>query len=823
MRSLFAPLAFTLAAVSILSCKDLTASDEFADRTPPKIKLTSAESAIDTLLQFSAHVTDNLGIKRVQFSAIGGVTSQYDTVFTSAVTATDLALSLSIPRTIPAGTPVTIIAIAIDGAGNQSSPDTLRLATGNVAPADPKITSPASGSTAVIGKSIVISLSGTSKLHVRWLGFTTNSELIPGDSTGFSTPLKDSTAILDTIAIPASMPENSLVITPFLRDSVGNRTEGPPITLRVQAATNSTAPPTVTFGSDKRVELSDTVFVTAMDTTGAGIQTLGIEVRQTLDGPVITENTFPSDARFTTQQHTFTLALPPHLFTTFPQTIYVKAYAVTGNNIKGYAKLANGVDRVDTLTVVAGTTRRLPNGGSVADALYHSTKDRLYLTNIDRNQLEVFDLDNTRFIASIPVGSRPWGIAHWPRSRIGLPGDTILVANSGGTSISYIDLANTSPLFPEGREVYRYPLPNIIVYTVTTKLSAEGVGPIKVRTAYDFSDRPQYIATTCKTQSLLTELCTEVILVYSTTPTPGQSVPFMNRGTLRYENLTTKQSHFFFEPAIGQADSRSDTLEIVRYGAGCVDLPNGTRQCVGAEDSVLVPSSQRVITADGDTVLHSIVVKIDQLAFRDTTFVRNSGNFRRAIFGEGGSVLGSRVIAYDAMRGLDPLIPGTSVPMPLPVIDKGISPPADVSDFIANTNAKVRGVGINFDGELSAVRADSIYLIDQGLRLQGLIQTPTSTNPGFDFHPSHTGNGISSPLQSCYIFSASAEPVIEVYETKHYQLVLRIPVKSPIIGPIKAAIRPLTNQLMLIGATSRGVITVPLSSSYTSLMTSCPQ
>ena len=229
-----------------------------------------------------------------------------------------------------------------------------------------------------------------------------------------------------------------------------------------------------------------------------------------------------------------------------------------------------------------------------------------------------------------------------------------------------------------------------------------------------------------------------------------------------------------------------------------------------------------LITPQNDTLYSAIVVRIDELAFRDTTFVRNSGNFRRAVFGEGGRAQGSRVIAYDAMRGLDRYFPGTNFLLGVPVIDKGISPPADVTDFIANTFARVKGVGINFDGELSAVRADSIYLLDPALRLHGLIQTPSSNNPGFDFHPANAGNGITSTLQSCYLFAASTEPVIEVYENKHYQLVLRIPVKAPIIGPIKAASRRGTNQLILIGATERGVVTVPLSDTYRNLMTSCP-
>ena len=72
--------------------------------------------------------------------------------------------------------------------------------------------------------------------------------------------------------------------------------------------------------------------------------------------------------------------------------------------------------------------------------------------------------------------------------------DTLLVANSGGTNISYVDLrAGTT-----GREVFRYHLPNIAVYTITTVRSATSDQLIQQRTEYDFSDRPQFLGATCQ-------------------------------------------------------------------------------------------------------------------------------------------------------------------------------------------------------------------------------------------------------------------------------------------------------------------------------------
>jgi hypothetical protein len=450
-------------------------------------------------------------------------------------------------------------------------------------------------------------------------------------------------------------------------------------------------------------------------------------------------------------------------------------FARNTNGVRAYAKLASGADRIDTVTVVAGVTRALPAGGVVADAMYHPGKDRLYITNISQNRVEVFDLATLAFQPGISVGSRPWGIAGWPLDNTGAMRDTVLVANSGGTSISYVGLdAGT-----DGAEVKRYQLPNIIAYTITTSTSATSGLPIQVRTKYDFSDRPQYLGATCRQAG---GVCGDVILAYSTTPTLGQSSPFQtNNGTLRWEDLTLGTSHFFFEQAIGQASARSDTLEIIRYDA------DGTQ-------TVLVPYAS------------ATVVDITKLGFRDTTFVRGSGDFNRAIFGEGGSVNGSRAMTYDASKGLDPIFP---------FIDRGVSPASDVSDFIANAFSKVQGVAINRDGSLVAIRGDSTYLLNGALRLQGVLPT-TPGGAGIDFHPQN--DATMFPLSSRLIFAASSEPLIDVYDTNCYQKVAVIQIRDPIIGPVKAALRP-TGQLVLVGATARGVVIATLPNTFT---TTCP-
>ena len=765
-----------------------------ADKTPPTIQLSKGGTTADTVLAFQVEVKDNLGIKKIKVNISGGLSMSFDTTFTTANTDAVVPFTIGVSRSIPKGTPVVVSAFALDGALNKSATDTLNLTVGNVPAADVRLNSPANGSIAVIGKSIVLSLSARSAVKVRSIGFKTTGSFVTSDSTAYSSPLPDSVSVLDTLAIPANAPTGPLNIAPFVLDSLGQRTIGPVVVLNIQPPSAINSTPVVSFSHTNRIEVNDTLHIEASDQTG--IVTMGYEVRRAPGGTIDSKDSLQSNGNITSQIRTFEMRLP---YTQFPTTVYVQAFARNSNGVRAYAKLPGGAERVDTLTVVAGSTKSLPSGGVVADALYHQRTDRLYFTNIDRNQLEVFSLTDSSFKSPILVGSRPWGIAAWPRDHNGTMGDTLLVANSGGTDISYVNLNGGG----SGREVYRYALPNIIAFTVTSKRSPAGF-LVTERTKYDFSDRPQFIGTTCTGTGFG---CGDVVLTYSTTPTPGQSEPFdKNNGTLRWENLMTHQSHFYFEQAMGQDANSADTLEIIRYDANTGD------------PTVLVPQLQNAVTATGEKFNYSIVVRKTELGFRDTTFVRNSGNFTRAAYGEGGPVQGTRAMTFDVNRGFETQvtdISGKVGTLPIPVIDRGISRAADVSDFVANSFASVKGVAMNFDGSLAGIRADSTYLLNLQLRLQGILGT-TQSNAGLDFHPMNSGPN-SFPLSTRLVFAASAEPVVEIFDSYCYKRVATVPIRDPINGPIKAAIRS-NGQIVLVGATARGVVIVTLPNTFT---TSC--
>ncbi len=80
----------------------------------------------------------------------------------------------------------------------------------------------------------------------------------------------------------------------------------------------------------------------------------------------------------------------------------------------------------------------IPTGTNTAeglqDVVLDAARQRLYLSNSSYNRVEVFDIAKQRFAAPINVGQLPHALA------LGLDGNTLYVANTGGESISVVDL-----------------------------------------------------------------------------------------------------------------------------------------------------------------------------------------------------------------------------------------------------------------------------------------------------------------------------------------------------------------------------------------------
>jgi len=468
---------------------------------------------------------------------------------------------------------------------------------------------------------------------------------------------------------------------------------------------------------------------------------------------------------------------------------------------------------IDTIVVVAGITSPLPFGGRIADAIFNGNDSSLYLTNPSLSRVEIFQVANTSFVASgIPTGGPvPWGIALWPRDTLGNYGDTIVVANSGGVELSIIDVR------PGVRRlVWRQDLPDYLVETYKVLLS-----PLREQIIlYDLSDRPQYVGTVCRVVSG-TPNCSQdsIFALYSTTPTNSQPVPFTGKATLRMEKLinttdtTQLFGHLFWELAgdTTLVDDGRDTLRIaIRRGR---------------------PYNQQKVIL---TACAGVTINLAAFGLGDSTYVRNSGNFTHAIMGEGGNVTSqfARVVGYTTKARLI-----ANNPMPAQCItggsfasgvftadsgenhlDLGMTPAVDVSDFISNTGVRLHSIATNFNGATNLVRADSIYFLDEGLKLKGTAPAPLGAF-GMDMNYNHNFlagspgtpqfGGTGNPNDRI-AFSARADGNIDVWDTFFFGQIGTIVVRDPITGPLRVARNRANTRQWLFGVTANGVVMIEL-------------
>ncbi len=776
-----------------------------ADTAPPTITIVNSGDTIDIqatreiVLQVDA--TDNLGLKTITISFLGGLILDTTITFTSANTSVSLEISLPQGINSTVGGLLTITATATDG-NNNSTSTTGSLFIINLRALTVVLLSPTVGSVTSPDKQIPIRVLAAQQAGIQRVGWQAIGVVNAIDSAFYALP--DTVNLYDTLTVPTATPAGTFIIFGFAVDSAGRRVSSVSVTVTVQLVVNDTIPPIVTFTVNQRAEARDSITVRAKDPSG--ITLIGWKALDTA-GTQLSGKTTNFSGTLTDVTVTDNLNL---LLTAaqLPALVVLKAWATDAAGNTDSARvdtLRTSPVLADSIIVVNGITRSLPAGGRVADAIYNpnslggaAPEGRLYLTNIDLDRVEVFNVSDTSFKTAIPVGSRPWGLALWPRDTVtGANGDTIIVANSGGTDLSIVDVF-------AGVQRRRHQLPIFRVQTAHSKIDPN-TGLINQEiTEYTVSDRPQYIGAVCRgAASCWPAGAGDVLIIYSTTPTQGQSAPLSLRNTVRWENVTNisralpPQSHFMWEHAGAAFTSATDTLQIyVNRGP-------------------TVPEEKLIGALCG-----RIVTKLE-LAFLDTTFIRNSGNFARVIIGEGGSsgtpaVKFARAVSWDGTAGIvtNTCLDTAGTPIDFEVVDQGVAASLQVRSFIANTAIPVKSVGVNFNGLVNLVRADSVYVLDRNLRLKGLVSTG-GANVGMDLNFIHdfdpnTGTSPSGLTNADRIaFVADSLPEIKVFDTFYFGQIASIPVRDPVIGPLRVAKLPSGVQI-LIGVTAKGVVTVRL-------------
>ncbi|MFN2572318.1 MAG: hypothetical protein ABR537_12035 [Gemmatimonadales bacterium] len=809
------------------------------DVTSPAILLTNSAGDTQDIaggLRFNVQAVDNLSLKSIQLTFSGGLIGQLDTVFTGTTKTYAVGRTLNFGSGSGAGGNIMIVGRATDGAGNFAE-DTMFIFLSNVQALRVRLVLPSPGALASTGKGIPVDVIAVQAGGIVKVGYlvspatsVSNPTSPPTDSIVFNPPFADSVEYVDTLVVVPS--SGTFNVVGFAEDSAGRRGFSNVVTVQIQSVATDVAPPIVAHRVATRVEVDDTIHVRAQDPSA--ISWIGFEVdtngvRMKFDSVNVAAGNLSDVTRH------FTLGLQG--LQPLPRFISVKGYACdaavarncsfTNNTtlipsapIRASKGAASGIQPplspaalIDTIVVVSGITRPLPFGGRIADAIFNGNDSSLYLTNPTLGRVEIFQVANTSFVnAGIPTGGPvPWGIALWPRDTLGNYGDTIVVANSGGVELSIIDVRAGVR-----RLVWRQDLPDYLVETYKVLVS-----PLREQIVlYDLSDRPQYLGTVCRVISGSANCHQDSIFaIYSTTPTISQPAPFAGKATVRMEKLintsdtTQLFGHLFWELAgdTTLVDDGRDTLRIaIRRGR---------------------PYNQQKVIL---TACAGVTVDLASFGLGDSTYVRNSGNFTHSIVGEGGNVSSpfARVIGYTTKADLihdNPMpaqcITGGSLASGIFTadsgenhLDQGMTPAIDVSDFISNTGVRIHSVATNFNGATNLVRADSLYFLDEGMKLKGTAPAPVGAF-GMDMNYNHnflagspgtpTFGGAGNPNDRI-AFSARADGNIDVWDTFFFGQIGTIVVSDPIIGPLRVARNRANTRQWLFGVTPAGVVMIEL-------------
>ncbi|HEV2670578.1 MAG TPA: hypothetical protein VGU74_05760 [Gemmatimonadales bacterium] len=799
------------------------------DVTAPAILLTNAAGDTQDIaggLRFGVQAVDNLALKSVTLRFSGGLIAILDTTFTGQVKTYTVSRTITFGSNSGAGGNIQIIGRATDGAGNFSE-DTLSIFLSNVQALRVTLALPSPGALASTGKGIPVDVIAVQNSGITKIGFlvspagsVTNPTVPPNDSILYTPPLGDSVEYVDTLIVVPST--GTFNVVGFAEDSAGRRGFSSVVTVQIQSVATDITPPIVAHRIADRVEVDDTIHVRAQDPSA--IAWIGFTV-DTNSVRMKFDSLYVGAGNLTDVTHNFSLGLQG--LQPLPRTIVVKGYACDAAVARNCsftnsttlipsapvrfgsapAPRPSPMGLIDTVIVVAGVTRPLPFGGKIADAIFNGNDSSLYLTNPQLGRVEVFQVANTSFVAlGIPTaGPQPWGIALWPVDTLGNYKDTIVVANAGGTELSIIDVRAATR-----RLAWRQDLPDYLIetYRILTSPTREEI------IVYDVSDRPQYVSTVCRVTTG-SALCNadSVFAIYSTTPTTSSSEPFSGRATLRMEKLidtpdtTLLFSHLFWELA-GDSTLTSTSFDTLR-----IEMRRGR------------PYNQQMVQL---SACQGVMVKLAAFGLGDSTFVRNSGNFTHAIMGEGGNVSTAfaRVIGYTTKARLDQGN-GTARACATSVVtrdsgrndrDQGMTPAIDVSDFISNTGVNLHSVATNFNGGTNMVRADSIYFLDEGMKLKGTAPAPLGAF-GMDMNYNHaflagdagtpTFGGTGNPNDRI-AFSARPDGNIDVWDTFFFGKVGGIVVRDPIIGPLRVARNRANTRQWLFGVTANGVVTIEL-------------
>ena len=423
---------------------------------------------------------------------------------------------------------------------------------------------------------------------------------------------------------------------------------------------------------------------------------------------------------------------------------------------RGY-RIAVGSPPTENTTVVAGRSHTLATGSVIVDAVADYTRNRLFLSDPQGNRIDVLDVSTHSFGAPVVVGSQPWGLA------LNRTADTLLVANSGGTSVSVVPLTGL-PVEAVSRRVHT---PNTVLFTVERQVDVNGFERLQVR-FYDFSDRPLFLAQDAAGR-----------LLYSTLPTSAAP-----RGSIRVaENQAgwvEPEVRFVIGRGVYEADSTNisflnvDSLRVFSSPSASdvieiYDHRNGFPSQVISSGKLPLFQAIAALAAnpESDMVWTPGHYLLDLVGLSTPTYVAASGDHQKVIVAEGGNSAG-RVFMWRSATA-------------------SISSEITVADLLGNTSEHIRGIDLNSDGTFGSARGSAAaFFFKDDLRLQGHFGT-TGGGSGAVLHPQHPSYAtypLPGPATLAFVADGNS---IRIVDTVHFSDRGRIEVRDDVVGPLRVS------------------------------------
>jgi len=760
---------------------------------PSKVDSVNTRSS----LSLSVNASDNAAIQSVVISVvIGGVVLRADSLaYTTTVTTVTRTSSMTLGG-VRSGSSIIIRATAYDAGGNKGTAEVSAVAYD---PTVPRVQFLNPDLAVIGGGTYTVNIQGIDTLGVTKIGYrsTGPSALTRSDSLLLSVPYPRNDTCSFSFTVPAATAVGTqFTVEPFAQNRDGLASIGSPVTVTVVAAGVDNNTPLAYQSVPPRMEIGDSLDIIGKDSDGL-VKSIGYVVTDSSGAALATV-----DIPISTPAQQVVRRVEWNVPTTLRgRGLFVVSYAVDQANHKGYA-VANGSitpvsseagGKHDPTVYAFGHTTALPAGSLGADIAVDVVRSRVYVSNLTKNELEAFDYGTT--VSKLPpvsVGAQPWGMV------IDNSGSMLLVANSGGTNISKVDLGTRS-------ESGRIKTANAYVYDVGwSKDQTSGGYKYSVSAPIDYSDRPQFIAQSASGA-----------LYYSTRPT-AEATPGTLRRIDNFLDPRAEPRQIWQYGAFARGHwliLNADAVDVIEGQSGVSDQIIICDHPVGADPSasqcfqnMTIPGAIASLRAIGANAAEAKDIGAGSLALPDTNFVAVGGDRRRVAFGEantGGSA-GRVVVVYD--------------PSGTPAYSEKYSAPMQVKDLTNNASDQVFGLAINGNSENMAVHGVETFFADTSLRLQGKFAT-FSTGAGIAFHPGNVDEQTADP-NARVAFVASGDYSIQIVDTYSYRLRGRIPIRSNLYGPLRA-VTPTAAELTsdptlvvkLFGLTPEGLVMIDVHAS----------